>query len=97
MVAETIHAVARHQLQAVPERFRRAPEAEEVLDVDAVHHHPAEQQHPRRRHLQVLEALAKMAAVVLDHFQRTAELGGAVLVRVVVRRVRAQGVAQLSV
>ena len=68
-----------------------------MLDIHAVDHHAAEQQHAVRWHLQVLEALAEVLAVVLDHFQCAAELRGAGRIRVIVGRVRAQGIAQFGV
>ncbi|MDT4833780.1 hypothetical protein FQZ97_674010 [compost metagenome] len=81
----------------MPEGAGRAADAEEVLDIDAVHHHAAEQQHAFRRPTQVLEAPAQATAVVLHHLQGAATVGGAFFQGVVVRREGAQGVGQFAV
>ncbi|MNN46639.1 hypothetical protein D3C81_1610260 [compost metagenome] len=96
-VLQAVPCVTCHQFQAMPQRPGRAANAEEMLDIHAVDHHAAEQQHAGRWHLQVLEAWAEVLAVVLDHFQRPAKLGGARGIGVIIRGVRSKGVAKLGV
>ncbi|MNI72472.1 hypothetical protein D3C73_1284170 [compost metagenome] len=96
-MVEAIQGISAHQFQAVPERSRRALEAEEVLDVDAIDHHAAEQQHAVRGPLEVLEVLTQLAPVVLVDFQGATGLRAAGQIRVIVGRQWPHAVFELAV
>ncbi len=63
---------------------QRATHIEKMLNVDAVDHHPAKQQHPRRRRAQVAKRVPQFTAVILDHLQRPTDVDGAGLIRIVI-------------
>ena len=71
---------------------QRATHIEKMLNIDAVDHHPAKQQHPRRRRSQVAKRVPQFTAVILHHLQRTTDVDCAGFIRIVIGRERTQAV-----
>ena len=92
MVPETIATIAQQQSAAVRERAKGAAHIKKVLDIDAIDHHPAKQQHPRWRRAEVAKMLTQFSPVKLHHLQRPPDVDGTGFIRVIIRRKRTQAI-----
>lgn len=91
-VPQAIATEAQQQSAAVRERARGAAHIEKVLDINPVNHHPAKQQHSRWGRAEVAKMRTQFPSVKLHHLERPPDIDGAGLIRVIIRRERAQAI-----
>ena len=96
-IAQAVAPESERQLRQMQEGSRRAPHLQEVLNVGAIDHHPAEAHHSLRRRAQQLECRAETTAVELADLERAAAVGRAWKFRIVVRRERTHRIPDLGV
>ena len=95
-ITQPVDDIAGDKLQNVRRRGPRAPDLKKKLNILPVYHHAAQHEMRRERRAQVAKMPAQSAPVILPDIEHPTSVDGAHLLRMVVRRNRAQVIGKLG-